>query len=181
MGTKPGQRIVDREEINRGEKGKRVNNSKDEDDDMINVIKEAKEAHLVVATLIATITFAAGFTLPGGYTTSDENDPKLQGHAILTKVLAFKAFVISDSIALMLSSCAVFFHLFMALQTNKTNLVWMFKWALKLTIHAMAAMLVAFITGTYAVLSHCLGLAIAASALICPFFLFYMYTSSVDL
>ena len=30
-------------------------------------IKDAREAHLVVATLIATIVIAAGFTLPGGY------------------------------------------------------------------------------------------------------------------
>lgn len=166
MGTKSGQRIVDREE-SRGE------NSSQAENEMIAVIKEAREAHLVVATLIATVTFAAGFTLPGGYK-SDENDPE-QGHAILTKDLAFKVFVISDTIALMLSSSAVFFHMFMAHETDKTVLISLFKLALNLTINAMAAMVVAFITGTYAVLSHCLGLAIAATALCCPFFFIYIY------
>jgi hypothetical protein len=42
----------------------------------------------VVAILIATITFAAAFTLPGGYSTDAGNE----GHPIMARKLAFQAF-----------------------------------------------------------------------------------------
>ena len=33
----------------------------------ISKLKKTMESHMIVAALIATVTFAAGFTLPGGY------------------------------------------------------------------------------------------------------------------
>ncbi|CAK7349930.1 unnamed protein product [Dovyalis caffra] len=71
------------------------------------IFDKMREAHLVVAALIATVTFAAAFTLPGGY--KNEEGPN-QGTAILTKKAAFIAFVISDAIAMVLSLSAVFTH-----------------------------------------------------------------------
>lgn len=53
---------------------------------------------MVVAALIATIMFAAAFTLPGG--NNDDN-----GHPILMKKSAFKVFVVTDAISLC-TSCA---------------------------------------------------------------------------
>ncbi|KAL7163129.1 hypothetical protein ACSBR2_039263 [Camellia fascicularis] len=38
------------------------------------------QTHLIVATLIATVTFAAGFTMPGGY---DGNQGPQQGMPVL--------------------------------------------------------------------------------------------------
>nr|CAB3491263.1 unnamed protein product [Digitaria exilis] len=58
----------------------------------------------LVAILIATITFAAAFTLPGGYST----DPGNEGLPILSRKYAFQAFLISDTLA-MCSSLAVAF------------------------------------------------------------------------
>ncbi|KAK1283951.1 Ankyrin repeat-containing protein [Acorus calamus] len=48
----------------------------------------------LVAVLLATISFAAAFTLPGGYNNDDPN----KGHATLIKRLALKAFLLSDTI-----------------------------------------------------------------------------------
>ncbi|KAG2556568.1 hypothetical protein PVAP13_8NG199500 [Panicum virgatum] len=58
----------------------------------------------LVAILIATITFAAAFTLPGGYSIDAGNE----GLPIMARKFAFQAFLISDTIA-MCSSLVVAF------------------------------------------------------------------------
>ncbi|CAL4906389.1 unnamed protein product [Urochloa decumbens] len=58
----------------------------------------------LVAILIATITFAAAFTLPGGYS----SDAGSQGLPIMSKKFAFQAFLVFDTLA-MCSSLAVAF------------------------------------------------------------------------
>ncbi|RVW72842.1 Ankyrin repeat-containing protein ITN1 [Vitis vinifera] len=83
------------------------------------------ETHLIVAALVATVTFEAGFTFPGGY---NEND----GKAILAKKAAFKAFVVTDTLAMVFSGVS-------------------------LTMFGMGSMVVAFMTGMYAVLPHFSG------------------------
>ncbi|GMP56190.1 hypothetical protein CsSME_00020768 [Camellia sinensis var. sinensis] len=113
-------------------------------------ISKSKETNLIVATLIATVTFAAGITMPGGYV-NDNKDPK-QGMAILTRKAAFKAFVITDTIALTLSSFAVLTHLY-TMTDHPILLELQLGLAFPCTAYAMFAMLVAFITGTYAVLA----------------------------
>ncbi|XP_038976225.1 protein ACCELERATED CELL DEATH 6-like [Phoenix dactylifera] len=51
----------------------------------------------IAAVLIATVTFAAGFTVPGGYIADDHPG---RGTAVLAKDYAFKVFLVSDSTAL---------------------------------------------------------------------------------
>ena len=58
----------------------------------------------IVAILIATITFAAAFTLPGGYS----SDAGSEGLPIMSKKFAFQTFLIFDVLA-MCSSFAVAF------------------------------------------------------------------------
>ncbi|KAJ4965831.1 hypothetical protein NE237_017680 [Protea cynaroides] len=62
--------------------------------------KKLTKTHMLVATLIATVAFAAAFQMPGGYESSDQN----KGMAVLAGEAAFGAFVISDVIAL---SCSI--------------------------------------------------------------------------
>jgi len=52
-------------------------------------MKDTANSCMIVATLIATMVFAAGFTVPGGYN-SDNGIP------ILLKLYGFRIFVISD-------------------------------------------------------------------------------------
>ncbi|KAM1528988.1 hypothetical protein ACFX1Z_018251 [Malus domestica] len=136
-------------------------------EDMAESLQKAKETHLVVATLIATVTFAAGFTMPGGY--QSEKGPD-QGSPLLSRNAAFKAFVLIDTLAMAMSSCSVLVLLYSSIHT-KRNYKGTFQLAVSLTIWALVAMVVAFITGTYAVLGgHSPGIAIAACVLGCIFF-----------
>ncbi|KAH7843710.1 hypothetical protein Vadar_019845 [Vaccinium darrowii] len=50
----------------------------------------------LVAALIATLTFAAAFTMPGGY----NNSPANSGVATLVKKTALKVFILSDTLAM---------------------------------------------------------------------------------
>ncbi|MED6109160.1 hypothetical protein PIB30_031048 [Stylosanthes scabra] len=125
--------------------------------------REAKDSHLIMATLIATVTFAAAFTLPGG--TQEDGSPVL-GHK-----LSFKAFIVSDTIALLLASSAVLLHLFMSLTTSKWLDYYVSEVAFSSILVAIVAMIVAFATGTYTVFgSSPIGIAVVIT-ITWPFFL----------
>ncbi|KAH9682266.1 hypothetical protein KPL71_027286 [Citrus sinensis] len=115
--------------------------------------------HTVVATLIATVTFAAGFTLPGGYWGKEGPIP---GTPILIKNAGFQAFVVSDVIAMVLSTLR---------QTPFLSEVPHY-----LILVSLLAMVVAFTTGTYAVLAPSVGLSVATCVLGSSFSLFAFVT-----
>ncbi|RVW58929.1 Ankyrin repeat-containing protein ITN1 [Vitis vinifera] len=157
--------------------GGKIDDDEEEDDKIISSVKKASETPLIVATLTATVTFAAGFTLPGGYSDTD-------GMAILTKKASFKAFVVSDTIALTFSVSAVFIFFSMAVQhalfydLNMRTWLRLFFYASHLTLFGMGAMVVAFTTGLYAVLPQSFGFPILTFHCIFSS-LFYLYASHV--
>jgi hypothetical protein len=55
-------------------------------EDDLSITERGIEAHIVVAALVATVTFAAAITMPGGY----KNDG---GTAVLINNAAFAVFV----------------------------------------------------------------------------------------
>ncbi|KAH9650369.1 ANK REP REGION domain-containing protein [Citrus sinensis] len=128
--------------------------------------KDTRASHLVVAALIATVAFAAAFTIPGGY--RSEN-----GTAILRRNKAFQAFIVADSIAMVFSLSAVFTHFLMSLIIEETKDFNedLFGASLFFTIFSMGAMVIAFVTGTYAMLVPSLGLAIITCLIGLSFFL----------
>lgn len=136
-------------------------------------LEKAKDSHLVVATLIATVTFAAAFTMPGGYISDKEDSEK--GTPILIKNLAFKAFIISDAMAMVLSTSSVFIYFIMVMLGSKPKYHWLIKTAFRFISLAMGAMVVAFVTGTYAVLAPSMELAIATCVTGLSFFLYVFY------
>ncbi|XP_060212428.1 protein ACCELERATED CELL DEATH 6-like [Lycium barbarum] len=146
-------------------------------------IMEIAQIHLVVATLLMTITFAAGFTLPGGF----ESDPNSsnKGMAILISKTAFRAFVVSDAIAFSCSAGAVVSYFIMALinkyssedTVSEDTVGAMSKFAnvaILLQLLAMSAVVIAFVTGMYAALAHSIGLAVTVCAIGCISFLLYV-------
>ncbi|GKU91818.1 hypothetical protein SLEP1_g5633 [Rubroshorea leprosula] len=113
------------------------------------VFRYLKDINLVIAILISTVTFAAGFALPSGYTS--DNSPNQAGYPVLIRKLAFKVFLFSNTIAFVLASSAVFLHLSRLLYTKATILA--SRMSLMCNSSAMIAMVVAFASGTSAVLT----------------------------
>ncbi|XP_012458555.2 ankyrin repeat-containing protein ITN1 isoform X1 [Gossypium raimondii] len=149
-------------------------------------LEKKREAHLVVAALIATVTFAAAITVPGGLRTEkgpEQSTPKKgseQGTPFLIQEVAFKAFVITNVIAFIFSVSALTTH-FGVLD----NLLARFSfWRLTVSDrirsvsgvlgYATLAMVIAFSTGSYVVLKSSPQLNIV-SYLICPGFLLSMW------
>ncbi|KAJ6952780.1 protein ACCELERATED CELL DEATH 6-like [Populus alba x Populus x berolinensis] len=128
------------------------------------------DALIVVAALVATVTFAAAFTMPGGY----KNE---KGTPVLLKNTAFAVFVISDAVAMVLSTSALFMHFSRALLGKRGQVEDDIKETFSyrtstLTICAIPAMVIAFITGSYAVLAPSLWLAITTCFIGVAFFFF---------
>ena len=102
----------------------------------------------LVAILIATITFAAAFTLPGGYSTDSGNE----GLPIMSRKFAFKAFLISDALA-MCSSLAVAFICVIAKWEDLEFLLYYRSFTKKLMWFAYIATTTAFATGLFTVVA----------------------------
>ena len=100
---------------------------------------------MVVAALVPTVSFVAGSNLPGGYRDSD-------GMAILSNKPSFQAFVLADSLALVLSVGAVLCHFYTALTKNKKMVIILRISARWLTKLGVGAMVIAFMTNLYSVL-----------------------------
>nr|GEV30453.1 ankyrin repeat-containing protein At5g02620-like [Tanacetum cinerariifolium] len=133
-------------------------------------VKEA-EAHftivdnlVLVATLIATASFAAAFTVPGGF---DSSNGSKQGTPFLLKKSAFQAFVVTNAIAFSCACSVLLGHILLLIYRNRNNegdeteqkyiddriVVLYF-----LTGIALVAMALAFVTGLFVVLTPSLDL-----------------------
>ncbi|XP_039166534.1 ankyrin repeat-containing protein At5g02620 isoform X2 [Eucalyptus grandis] len=113
------------------------------------------DLQLLVAVLIATVSFAASFTMPGGY----NQDGPDQGMAILAGRAAFKAFVISNTTAFGFSILALFLQFDTCFVSDRLRVRYA-KVASYSMYVAILAMVLAFATGTYVVLSKNTGLRI---------------------
>nr|XP_027096241.1 ankyrin repeat-containing protein ITN1-like [Coffea arabica] len=126
--------------------------------DEVKRVEKLSKNYSIVATLIATVTFAAVFQVPGGY----NSDGPHKGMAVLGKKAAFIAFVISDCLAMFASIVAVVGHI--KLVRSKE---YRFKLAAVRAIVvevglALGFMTAAFLYGLYAVLPH-----LTATILVC--------------
>ncbi|KAI3900197.1 hypothetical protein MKW92_026754 [Papaver armeniacum] len=146
----------------------------------IEKLEKLSQNHVLVATLIATVAFAAGFTLPGGY----KNEGSNEGMATLAKKTSFIAFMVFNSLAMLLSTFAVFLNFwsnFISTSLSRGyDLISVVRPTLGFTFFAILAMVAAFISGTYTVLSHLPALAIPLCLLGCSFFLLcirYLYNT----
>ncbi|XP_034686634.1 protein ACCELERATED CELL DEATH 6-like [Vitis riparia] len=141
--------------------------SKEDKEKRTSALREQGKNHLIVSALITTITFSAGFTLPGGYKDDD-------GKTILSKKAAFIIFVVMDTIAMVSSLYAVFLHFFMTMRHQEEYLAKHLVWAFILTMIGMGAMVIAFASGMYVVLPHSSALSFVTCMLCSSFFLSFI-------
>ncbi|KAK3433959.1 hypothetical protein EUGRSUZ_D01234 [Eucalyptus grandis] len=113
------------------------------------------DLQLLVALLIATVSFTAAVTMPGGYNQDGPN----QGMAILAGRAAFKAFVISNTTAFGFSILALYLQFDTVTKSDRLRVRYA-KVASYSMYVAILAMVLAFATGTYLVLSKNTGLRI---------------------
>ncbi|KAM3247094.1 hypothetical protein P3L10_008861 [Capsicum annuum] len=122
-------------------------------------IMKAAQIHVVVATLIMTVTFVAGITLPRGFE-SDSDNPN-QGMAILIRNTTFHAFVVFDVIAFIFSVVSIFVYFLVADTKRDPQSKKIAKKIYDLAgIFQCLTVVIAFATGIFATLSHSLGLTI---------------------
>ncbi|KAF7849995.1 hypothetical protein BT93_L0046 [Corymbia citriodora subsp. variegata] len=123
----------------------------------IDTLKSRAEVRMIVATLIAGVTFAAGFSVPGGYNGSEPD----VGIATLLNKPMYDVFVICNSIAMYNSIIAVVILLWT--QINDPHAVFR---ALGMTrlplLIALATMSVAFMAGVYVTINKRTWIAVVA-------------------
>jgi len=107
---------------------------------------EMRGALSVVAGLLATITFTAGFTLPGGF----NNDT---GEALLAKDPAFLVFLLADTYA-MCCSMLVLFCLIWSMLSDGDKTLLLIDHSVVILLQSLYATLVAFMTGVFTVIFH---------------------------
>ncbi|KAL7216953.1 hypothetical protein ACSBR1_028810 [Camellia fascicularis] len=118
--------------------------------DKMETYKQMGHTLLMVATLIATVTFAAAFTIPGGFNNNVGPD---QGQALLQSSLHLKWFLVSDSIAMsfsVIAACILFWGAVIAEETY----FYYFASATVLTHVALFSTAVAFTTGLIAIMPN---------------------------
>ncbi|KAG8500115.1 hypothetical protein CXB51_004385 [Gossypium anomalum] len=137
-------------------------------------LEKARDTQLVVAALVATVTFAAAITVPGGFKGEKGLD---QGTHFLIHNAAFQTFIVTDALAFGLSVHVLIIHygmwrLFWLCSRDEISI----KMALasRFLVFAMYAMLIAFCTANYAVLKPSHGLAITSCFLGLGSFFFYL-------
>ncbi|KAL1106647.1 hypothetical protein V6Z11_D04G219800 [Gossypium hirsutum] len=145
-------------------------------------LEAIRNTHLIVAALIATVTFAAAITVPGGL--ESEKGSK-QGTPFLIHEAAFKVFVVTNALAFIFSVSALFIYfgvldiLLSRFKFWRQTVLYRTRSVSGLLGYATLAMMIAFSTGSYVVLKPSHGLAIV-SYLICPAFFFVLHLTIFD-
>ncbi|PON46096.1 Transmembrane protein [Parasponia andersonii] len=121
-------------------------------------LKKILDTHLLVAALIATVTFTAAFTIPGGYE-NDNSDHIGKGMAVLSNESFFKVFVVADSVAFYCSTASVLLQFFSSVEHNYHLLLRFTKIAAALTYISIFGMVVAFTSGLRVVMPSSSSLA----------------------
>ncbi|XP_074562533.1 uncharacterized protein LOC141819058 [Curcuma longa] len=125
------------------------NHSQRMQDDEINQCRLVANNLLIIAVLIATVTFAAAFTIPGGYKNDSGSD---EGKAILSSKASLKAFLISDTVAMVSSLITAVALINFGFLGDRVGWVQRLMYAISVLQVAIVSMGVAFASGVYSVI-----------------------------
>lgn len=129
----------------------------------------------VVSVLVAAVTFASAFTLPGGY--YQEAGPDADGIAgtpLLAGSYVFDVFILSDTLAFICSCMATFSLIFVGVPAIDISVrYWYFELSALLLRSAGRSLVVTFALGLYLVLApiaHATAIAVCAIILTCSLY-----------
>lgn len=135
-------------------------------------LKGISGTHLLVATLIATVTFTAGLAVPGGYKdrgSDSDGRGSDDGTAALVSRAAFRIFLIANALAFYCSTLSVFLHFLTSVEHNFHLLLRFTKFAAVLTYISILALMIAFTSGMRAILPGWDAFSTATVAIGCCF------------
>nr|GMD42025.1 protein ACCELERATED CELL DEATH 6-like [Ipomoea batatas] len=119
----------------------------------IGFMVETSRTNITVTSLILTMTFTIGLTVPGGY---NSNVGRRQGTPLLLHRFQFQAFVMYDLMAFLLSILSIFFHIVMVAEASSTKnyevIKKYFEWNTRTTLTAALTAVAAFCSGMSATL-----------------------------
>lgn len=107
---------------------------------------EFMDANLVVATIIATVTFSAAFQVPGGYNSD--------GMAIRRGEKYFRWYLISDAFSFGFAAASMFVTFFSGLFGENSGFSYPRRWVTFLTGASLWFMVFAFMMGTSTVMAE---------------------------
>lgn len=136
------------------------------------LLRNVGNTNILVATLIATVSFAAAFTVPGGF---KSEGPEEGMPILLRRNTSFRAFIVANAVAFCCSTASISLHNFNSMLTDTRALQSRTYIAIALTNWAVCAMHTAFITGSYAVLTESVALAIVVLIIGCFFLAVQLY------
>ncbi|KAE8688490.1 Ankyrin repeat family protein [Hibiscus syriacus] len=109
----------------------------------------------------------SSFTMPGGY--KSDGGPEA-GMAILSRKTAFRVFVVANALAFCFSTTSMFLHYCRSFVEKLDVHAFYTYLTTMLTSYGITAMVIAFVSGTYAALADTPGLAKAVLSIGCSFF-----------
>ncbi|PUZ71949.1 hypothetical protein GQ55_2G354800 [Panicum hallii var. hallii] len=126
---------------------------KGDDDEVSAHLTNAAQMLGVVSVLVATVTFASAFTLPGGYQQQAGSDGII-GTPLLAGSYAFDAFILSTTLAFICSCMATFSLIFAGVPAMDISLrSWYLEVSALLLRSSGRSLVVAFALGLYLVLA----------------------------
>ncbi|KAF7087294.1 hypothetical protein CFC21_090494 [Triticum aestivum] len=128
-----------------------IDQARQEEIHIMSQVKEGTQNLCIGSVLIATVTFGATFTMPGGLRADDETNA---GLPTLAGTFHFYAFIVANTLAFTLSVMATISFIFSGdptvhLRTRKV----LFIRAIPLLLISVSSMVVAFALGTYMMLA----------------------------